>query len=473
MLYLISPPLKVHKHDTYTTGIVYMPIGLATISSYLAKLEVRHKVVDCFGINPTQPTHSKNHWIFGLNPNQFIEEIPDCETAIIYANQASNHESIIQLIQQIRLKFYSASIFVLENTQAVTAYSLKPLEEIFKSFGADGIITGYYENQVTEILNNLGLNNLIPAIPTKIPIPNWGEIPIQKYWNAKLSHGPQTSDSYLPILTSRGCPFNCSFCVVPATNNRNWIGRSPEEVLLEIEGLIEKFDVTEFHLEDLNPTIDINRVEKIAELLTPLKVTWKIVAGTKAETIKSEEILKKLSRSGLKYISISPESGSVETKKEIGKRFDDDHAFKLIKWCKKNTVKVQACFVLGMPGEKRRDRKATAKLIRKLTIKGVDEIALFIITPIPGSQVFSKTKEVHLTDVSFSPTWRIDYKKLSRIRIFWYLQFLLLKLIFHPIHFTLTVLRFFTNKFELKMELAPYRSQLWKKWSLNETQYYR
>ena len=82
-----------------------MPIGLATISSYLAKLEVRHKVVDCFGINPTQPTHSKNHWIFGLNPNQFIEEIPDCETAIIYANQASNHESIIQLIQQIRLKF--------------------------------------------------------------------------------------------------------------------------------------------------------------------------------------------------------------------------------------------------------------------------------------------------------------------------------------------------------------------------------
>jgi hypothetical protein len=180
-----------------------------------------------------------------------------------------------------------------------------------------------------------------------------------------------------------------------------------------------------------------------------------------------------LSQSGLKYISISPESGSLETKKEIGKRFDNDHAFELIKWCKKNTVTVQACFVLGMPGEKRRDRKATAKLIRKLTIKGVDEIALFIITPIPGSQVFSKTKEVHLTDVSFSPTWRIDYKKLSRIRIFWYLQFLLLKLICHPIPFILTVLRFFTNKFELKMELAPYRSQLWKKWSLNETDIFR
>jgi anaerobic magnesium-protoporphyrin IX monomethyl ester cyclase len=470
MLYLISPPLKVQKHDTFTTGIIYMPIGLATISSYFAEIGIQHKVIDCFGSEPTKPTHGPHFWSFGINPGILVRQLTDCKTVVIYANQAANHESVIEIIQEIRNAFASATILVLENTQAVTAYSLKPLKEVFINAGADQIITGYYEDQIAQILRIMNRETLVSAVPKIVPIPNWKDFPIQNYWSNKLSHGPFSTESYLPILTSRGCPFNCSFCVVPATNNRDWIGRPPEEVFTEIKFLVEEFKVREFHLEDLNPTIDIMRIQKIAELITPLGVIWKIVAGTKAETIKNEEILKKLAASGLKYLSISPESGSAKTKFEIGKRFDNDHAINLIKWCRESDVKTQACFVLGMPGEGRSDRKATARLIRKFTIQGIDEIAIFIIAPIPGSQVFKNTKNVSLTDVSFSPTWRDDYKRLSISRLAWYLQFLMLKLIFHPISFAQTVVRHFRRQFELKMELAPFRSYLWKKWSRNETE---
>jgi radical SAM superfamily enzyme YgiQ (UPF0313 family) len=465
MLYLISPPLKVQKHDTFTTGIIYMPIGLATISSYLMDLELQHKIIDCFGSQPNQVFQGAHYWNFGIYIEDLIQEISDCESVIVYANQASNHESVIEIIQEVRKKYRQVKILVLENTQAVTAYSLKPLEQIFRDAGANGIITGYYEEQLSSIFKYLGMEQLTSSISKNVPIPNWKNFPTSNYWRFKLSHGPFTTSKYLPILTSRGCPFNCSFCVVPATNNRNWIGRPPLEVFNEISYLSNEMGVKEFHLEDLNPTIDIQRIEKIAELVSPLKISWKIVAGTKAETIKNEVILKSLAKSGLRYLSISPESGSQNTKIEIGKRFDNRHAMQLIRWCKKYGVRTQACFVLGMPSEEKRDRRDTLKLIRKFTRIGIDEIAIFIIAPIPGSQVFKTSDKFSLTDVSFSPTWRLDYRKLSTIRLNWYFQFLALKLVFHPVSFGKTIVRFFTRKFELKMELAPYRSRQWKKWS--------
>ena len=73
-----------------------MPIGLATISSYFAEIGIQHKVIDCFGSEPTKPTHGPHFWSFGINPSDLMRKLTDCETVVIYANQASNHESVIQ-----------------------------------------------------------------------------------------------------------------------------------------------------------------------------------------------------------------------------------------------------------------------------------------------------------------------------------------------------------------------------------------
>ena len=117
-----------------------------------------------------------------------------------------------------------------------------------------------------------------------------------------------------------------------------------------------------------------------------------------------------MAKAGCKYISISPESGSMKIMKKIGKPFDINHAYKIVKSMNENKIFSQACFVLGYPGENKDDLKLTKNMILNLTKNGIDEIAIFIITPIPGSEIFDTIGGYNnLSELNFSPNWRRDY----------------------------------------------------------------
>jgi radical SAM superfamily enzyme YgiQ (UPF0313 family) len=352
---------------------------------------------------------------------------------------------------------------LLENSQAVTAYSLESIKPYFEDTGVTSIITGTPSEQINTFASKF-TNQIFHKVN---PAPSWKKFPIENYWKYKLAHGPVTEERYLPVLTSYGCPWGCTFCVVPATNLRKWIARDSDEIFMEIQKNINEYSVREFHFEDLNSSVSSQRMIDLSCKLKELAITWKIVAGTKAETLDSYETLKILSDSGLRYFSFSPESGSNTVRKEIGKRFNVSHSLRLIRWSRKLKVRTQACFVLGMPSEGLVDRFKTLFLIRIYTVLGVDEIAIFIISPMPGSELY-KRFEVDLSRISFSPTWRGDYRFLSFIRLYWYANFLILKFIFHPVEFYSSVIRYFNRTFELKMELAPFRSFQWKKWVREE-----
>ncbi|MCH7662297.1 MAG: hypothetical protein IH859_00295 [Chloroflexi bacterium] len=119
----------------------------------------------------------------------------------------------------------------------------------------------------------------------------------------------------------------------------------------------------------------------------------------------------------------------------------------------------QACFVLGYPGETEEDLQMTKDMVRELTRQGVDEIALFIITPVPGSAIHDEFKGYDsLSDLNFSPTWRHDYQDLSRFRLRLYLRFLFWKLRYHPLKILKQPLNFLRRRFETKMEMVPYRA---------------
>ena len=118
----------------------------------------------------------------------------------------------------------------------------------------------------------------------------------------------------------------------------------------------------------------------------------------------------------------------------------------------------QACFVLGYIDETEKDLIETRKLIFNLTKNGVDEIAIFIITPIPGSEIFDSFDGYKsLSELTFSPLWRKDFKKLNFIRLYFYVYFLFWKTVFHPIKIMSQVLRFFSKKFNTKMEMVPFK----------------
>lgn len=478
---LINPNLVFQRNDPFTTGIVYMPVSLAYVAAALRSASIDVRVVDAFGEAPEQCEHDGAFSRLGLSFDQVVARVaPQCDVVIVYAINLTNHLSTVGIVKALRTERPDVRIVVLENAQAVTAYGLKDVAHEFYAAGAEAIITGEGERRALALIKAFrASSSCLAAIdgvgtPTgftppagniddldALPFPAWDLFPLANYWRVKFAHGPFTSERYLPLLTSRGCPYPCTFCVVPATNKMRWRARSATNVVDEMAFWQKALGVSEFHIEDLNPTVKDTRTREISHeiLKRELKVSWKLVAGTKVETMKDESTVDLMAKAGCAYISISPETGSSRLLREMRKPFDLEHAVKLVKRMNRVGIRCQACFVLGYPGETDEDRNLTLGLVRNLTREGVDEIAVFIITPVPGSDIFPKlTGYGSLSQLNFTPTWRADYEELIRWRLRLYKEFLFLKLRHYPGKVARQTLNFMTRRFETKMEMVPYRA---------------
>ena len=86
------------------------------------------------------------------------------------------------------------------------------------------------------------------------------------------------------------------------------------------------------------------------------------------------------------------------------------------------------------------------------------EIALFIVTPVPGSDIFEEfSGYTDYSQLNFSPTWRQDYKKINQFRVKLYGEFLWWKFRFHPLSILKQPFNFLLRNFNTKMEMTPYR----------------
>lgn len=485
MIVLINPNLIAQKNDLLTTGIVYMPISLAYFAGVLRKNSYEFKVIDAFGENPSQIRVKGNFVIQGLNEREVVGLIPETIRIIfIYASNISYYISLVSIVKEIRQKFPEVPVVVIENTQAVTSYSLREVQEDLYKNGIDYILTGEPEKRGIELIEsiinkNAGLetidgigyklnNETIYRYPKKrienldeISFPAWDFFPLNNYWKLKYSHGPLETGKYLPLLSSRGCPYGCRFCLMPCVSNRKWISRSAKNIAAEMEYSLEHYGVSEFHFEDVNPTVSETRIRELCKEIMnrKLKIIWKLVSGTKVETIKNEETIDLMAKAGCNYISISPETGSKRILQLMNKPFDLEHAVNIIKKMYKSNIFSQACFVLGFPGEDNEDIKLTEKMVKKLTRVGVDEIAVFIVTPVPGADLFAEFKGYYnFSQLTFSPDWRKDYNRLNMERIKLYVIFLLYKTLFNFSRIAVQPLRFMKRTFKTKMEMIPYRA---------------
>ena len=117
----------------------------------------------------------------------------------------------------------------------------------------------------------------------------------------------------------------------------------------------------------------------------------------------------------------------------MNKKVDVSRLKTLIAECRRATVVSQCCFVIGYPGESEQDLAETRSLFRELVKKGADDISFFIMAPVPGSQSEGSLGEVGAYEgFKWSPRWRKDYQALNWFRTARYLEFFILKSLYHP-----------------------------------------
>src|SRR6201999_3016153 len=149
----------------------------------------------------------------------------------------------------------------------------------------------------------------IRALDT-IPPPAWELVPLENYLSNGLTNGVNLGRS-MPMLASRGCPYQCTFCSSPFMWTTRWVSRDVHLLVDEIIEYQERFGITNVDFYDLTAIVKRDWIIKFCEepLRRGVKITWQLPSGTRSEAIDAE-VVGWLERSGCRNLSYAPESGS-------------------------------------------------------------------------------------------------------------------------------------------------------------------
>jgi len=229
-----------------------------------------------------------------------------------------------------------------------------------------------------------------------LPFPARHLLPMEEYFAAVKDVPPrgEINKPWTMMITSRGCPYNCVFCSVHVVMGRKWRGRSPENVVDEIEQVVHTYRIKQIDFLDDNMTLDKKRMENICDLIVKrgLDIEWYTPNGVRADSL-DENLLRKMKASGCKKIRIAPESGVQRVVDQIVKKnLDLKKVENAVILSRKVGIKVGCFFIIGLIGETKEDIEATIKYAYKLRQLGADSFYFSYATPLYGTELYEQAK---------------------------------------------------------------------------------
>lgn len=192
-----------------------------------------------------------------------------------------------------------------------------------------------------------------------------------------------------PLVTSRGCPFGCTFCATRAVGTRQFRQRSVGNVLAEIRALAESHRVREIHIEDDNFTLRRDYVLEFCERLQEEKLglTLALPNGVRLDTLDAE-VLQAMERAGFHSLAVGIESGSDRVLKLIEKSLSRDLIAQKVGLIKKTTsLSVTGFFMLGYPTETEEEILQSLRFAKELPL---DHVTFTCCMPLPGSALWEE-----------------------------------------------------------------------------------
>jgi len=403
---LIRPPIVVPKRNA--TTMFTPPIGLAYIAASLRQGGHQVSVLDAVGESlDTRDPAPNDCFFYGLPPEHVAARIP-AEVDLIGIQFGFSFEwpTCRDLSRLIRDRFPDTPIIAGgEHLSAMPSQSLR-------MSSVDIAVIGEGEETIRELVTAIEsgkaqlsdisgiaykeasgeviFNTRRPRVRAidDIPWPAWDLLPIENYLDRELGFGVNRGRS-MPILASRGCPYQCTFCSSPSMWTTRWLARDPDRVLDEIVYYQRTYGATNFDFYDLTAIVKkswiVDFCEKVQE--RGLNMTWQLPSGTRSEAI-DQEVADLLYRSGCRNLTYAPESGSIHTLSKIKKRVDLDMMIRSMEYSARAGINVKANFMVGFPGESWADVKETFAYISRLAWARVHDISIWSFVPYPGCELF-------------------------------------------------------------------------------------
>jgi len=215
------------------------------------------------------------------------------------------------------------------------------------------------------------------------PYPDRDAVPMEKYQTAQYQGKRGTF-----MLSSRGCPHRCTFCLWPGTMvGRDFRGRDPGAVVDEMEHLVRKYGVDDIYFDDDTMTIDRERLLKICRLIQErdLKVHW--IAMGRVDNLDGE-LLAEMRKAGCDNLYLGVESGSEEILKRLKKGVSLGQVERAFRMARQSGLRTQAFFILGGPGETKETLKQTIDFAVRLD---PDNAQFSAAVPYPGTEMYEES----------------------------------------------------------------------------------
>jgi len=390
---LIQPRYKSH--------MLHPPLGLGYIASVLKKEGHRVDLIDAN---------------LGISINEIIERIKDIKPGLIGISvMTSVFEETKNIVKIIKKETDTPIVLGGVHITALPKFSIEKT-------GADFCVYGESELTIKELVFALddrksldeikGLvyrkrNKIVINPPRELiedlnslPFPEWSLMDPKKYYIAPVLASAEDFPT-APIMTTRGCPFQCTYCASNVTWRRRLRFRSPENIADEIEYLIDNFGVKYIHFSDDNFTFSKKHTVGVCNeiLKRGIKIKWGCPNGVRVDSL-DDEILMLMRKAGCNMIGFGIESGSQEILNNINKRLDLSIVPRIIKNAKKYNITTFGFFILGLPGETKKTIKKTIDFAKKLEL---NRAWFFILAPLPGSKIFDEwSQDRELTDIPWN-----------------------------------------------------------------------
>jgi anaerobic magnesium-protoporphyrin IX monomethyl ester cyclase len=232
-----------------------------------------------------------------------------------------------------------------------------------------------------------------------LPIPAWELFPVKSYFENKLNFGVGGKRT-LPILTTRGCPYICSFCSSPLMWGTRYFMRSVNNVVDEIEHLVNVYKVENIDFYDLTAIINSRWIIELSKeiLRRNLKITWQLPSGTRSEAI-TPEVLHYMKLSGCTVVTYAPENGSSRILKLIHKKVNLNKMLQSVSESNQVGIYVKLNIILGFPQETHSDILKTIWFIIRSSWNGAYDMGPNPFYPIPGTELFNTLLKEKVIDI--------------------------------------------------------------------------
>ncbi len=403
-------------------------IGLIEILSYLKqRFDLIIKYVDNFD--------NEMNKLKKLPPNSF--------DFIIISSKGYELEKKIKRISFLRKKglliFGGPGITTLNEYAKYSDISIIgegeiPLEKVFKVFikwkkrVKEGLndssnSRAFIEDNLNQLkkIDNLIINVNGHLIKTKRRYykPNEFEIPridytiinLKKYVKKWEYFGYLSNVRGISIVTSRSCPYQCSFC-----QPNVWQIFGPfmkfkriDYLKDELKELHEKYGINAFMIHDDTFTINKEHANDFADMLFELKregIKFKWICNTRADQIDAN-LIKKFKAVGCVEIRLGIETLNEKLRNQfLNKNLKDESIFKAIKIIKKHGLKILGFFMIGLP---KKSAFETLLELLKVSSLDLDMVSISILTPLPGTHLGEKYHVKHFGNYYFSNQYKLTH----------------------------------------------------------------